>query len=106
MEWNTKRIDEILPQFSALIKSIHPSKTNAEDKHIWKPLASGTYSTKSGYYSLAAQNTEETITDQDFSWIKDVWSGEFSPKMRVFLWYVSNLQTRVINSDALCVRCK
>ncbi|CAG7907135.1 unnamed protein product, partial [Brassica rapa] len=114
MEWNTKRIEEVLPQMMSQIKQLQPSKTKAEDKYIWQPLATGIYSTKSGYYAAASQMPCDTPQSSDFSWIKDVWNGKFSPKMRVFIWSViqkalpfgQNLQTRGINSEAVCVRCK
>ena len=49
-----------------------------------------------------------------FDWIKDIWRGNFSPKMRMFLWSIVqnalplgvNLQHRGINSEAVCKRCK
>lgn len=49
----------------------------------------------------------------DFKWVKDIWSGPFSPKMRVFLWSIiqkalpfgENLQTRGMQSASQCPRC-
>lgn len=114
MEWNTKRIEEVLTHLLSQIKQLQPSRAKAEDKYIWQPLATGIYSTKSGYHAAASQTPCDTPQSSDFSWIKDVWNGKFSPKMRVFIWSIiqkalpfgQNLQIRGINSEAMCVRCK
>ncbi|XP_018488051.2 uncharacterized protein LOC108858662 [Raphanus sativus] len=121
LKWNTKRVESILPEFSKQIHCIKPSRKGAEDIHIWLPLNSGVYSTKSGYNSVAelpqtAQlvPTPASGPEIDFSWIKDVWSQKTSPKLRLFLWSViqgalpigSELQRRGMVSAALCPRCK
>ena len=56
----------------------------------------------------------EPADPNSFDWIKDIWRGNFSPKMRMFLWSIVqnalplgvNLQHRGINSEAVCKRCK
>lgn len=115
MTWNKSRIEELLPQFAKQIQELQPSRTGAEDTFIWQPLQSGIYTTKSGYYTKAmkGERTEEH-SPWDFNWIKDVWSGSFSPKMKTFLWSIiqkalpfgENLQSRGIKSEVFCIRCK
>lgn len=49
-----------------------------------------------------------------FSWIKDVWTGHFFPKMKVFLQSIiqgtfslgDNLQKRGIQTEILCTKCQ
>ncbi|XP_018464249.1 uncharacterized protein LOC108835502 [Raphanus sativus] len=121
LQWNKKRIEEILPDFSQQIQCLKPSLTGAEDSYVWHPLQSGVYSTKSGYNSKAASllpmplgHAAEPNQNLEFKWVKDVWSGKFSPKLRVFLWSIiqnalplgENLQRRGVTADALCPRCK
>jgi len=89
MEWNTKRIEELLPQLLPQIKQLQPSRSKAEDKYVWQlPLSTGVYSTKSGYNAVASQNPCDTSQSLEFNWIKDVWNGKFTLKMRVFIWSI------------------
>lgn len=116
LEWNTKRIREVLPGLATQIQCLQPSKAGGEDKIIWLPLPSGVYSTRSGYNSLAARPLAQTpqTNVEVFEWVKDVWKGSFSPKMKMFLWSIiqnalplgENLQKRGLGSDLRCVRCK
>lgn len=115
LKWNKQRIDELLPDLATQIQCIKPSTTGAEDSFIWHPTMSGIYTTKSGYFAACdfLQQTEHTRLEGDFSWIRDVWAGKFSPKMKTFLWSIlrkaiplgANLQKRGVVSAIACVRC-
>ncbi|KAL0807833.1 hypothetical protein Bca101_100325 [Brassica carinata] len=116
LRWNKQTIAEILPEMAAQIQSLRPSTTGAADIYVWQPLQSGIYSTKSGYATAAALRQPHTqqAEEQDFLWNKDVWSGKFSLKLKVFLWSIiqnaipigENLQRRGITADLNCPRCK
>lgn len=112
MKWNNKRVKEVLPHLAEQVLQLQPSQTGAEDIIIWQPTASGVYSTKSGY-TVASSSRNTTAPPDDFEWIRDVWSSQCSPKMKVFLWSIiqkalplgTNLQSRGIKAQAKCVRC-
>ena len=115
LRWNSKRIEEFLPQFAKHIQSIQPSQKGAEDVYIWQPVQSGIYSTKSGYNTEATNlGSNQYPLPQEFDWMKDIWSGKCSPKRKVFLWSViqqalplgDNLQSRGVQAEGLCSRCK
>ena len=116
LKWNKQRIEAILPTLANQIQTIRPSTKGAEDIFIWQPLQTGVYSTKSGYSvasTLKHQHAQQ-LDHQEFLWIKDVWSGVFSPKLKIFLWSIiqgalptgQNLQTRGLAADLSCPRCK
>lgn len=70
---------------AAAIQCLRPSRMGVEDAFIWQPLRSGIYSVKSGYHS--SMTTGHNINPiSAMNWFKDVWSGAFSPKLKVFLW--------------------
>lgn len=116
MKWNKQRIESLLPTFADKIQCLQPSVKGAEDAFIWLNSKSGAYTTRSGYFaaSLPPAESNNGTSDNDFDWIKDVWAGEFSPKMRAFLWSViqnalplgSNLQSRGNISALHCIRCQ
>lgn len=41
-KWNKRRLDDLLPEFSAKIQCMRPSQEGVEDAYIWQPLQSGT----------------------------------------------------------------
>lgn len=92
LQWNKKRLEELLPAYSRQIQCLKPSLLGAEDSYIWQPVQSGVYSTKSGYNKKASclvipvteAPTSLLAENLQFNWIKDVWSGKFSPKLRCF----------------------
>lgn len=106
LKWNMNIIEKILPQMVTEIQRLQPSREGAEDSFIWQPLQSSKYSTRSGYYSVTMDNDRSVNAPQEeFNWIKDIWSGSFSPKMKTFLWFVAqnalplgiNLQQRGVS---------
>lgn len=115
LQWNEKRIEEVLPQLAPQIKCLRPSERGAEDIYVWQPVKSGLYTTKSGYNSaIRSSTTTPRLPETKFDWISDVWSGSFSPKMRVFVWSIiqgalplgHNLQKRGIMSNTSCFSCQ
>lgn len=83
-----------------------------EDAFIWQPLRSGIYSVKSGYHS--SMTTGHNINPiSAMNWFKDVWSGAFSPKLKVFLWPIlqralpfgENLQRKGYTTNVSSRRC-
>ncbi|XP_048615609.1 uncharacterized protein LOC125588345 [Brassica napus] len=115
LQWNTKRIKEVLPELEAQIKGLHPSELGAEDKIIWQPLPSGVYSTKSGYYAATLKRLQPTTNPSvpEVNWIKDVWMGSISPKLKLFMWTIlhnalplgENLKRRGLLVNTKCPRC-
>ncbi|XP_056843621.1 uncharacterized protein LOC130495963 [Raphanus sativus] len=70
---------------------MRPNQMGASDIIIWTPLASGIYSTKSGYFETA---NAEAITmpnfkrNTEFNWIKNVWTITTALKIQIFIWKV------------------
>ncbi|XP_056852238.1 uncharacterized protein LOC130508709 [Raphanus sativus] len=115
LQWNKTRVQEILPSVAPQILCLKPSQTGASDAFIWQKTSSGTYTTKSGYYSARMDHVQqEAMINSDFDWKKDVWKNTCSPKLKVFLWSIlkgalplgDNLQRRGINTEVKCPRCQ
>ncbi|XP_056862439.1 uncharacterized protein LOC130510113 [Raphanus sativus] len=118
LQWNKKRIEELLPLYAEKIQGLQPSLKGMEDTYIWQPLATGVYTTRSGYNSAVGEaqprNETSNINSQDFHWIKDLWAKEYSPKLKVFVWSIiqgaiplgENLQKRGMGLDVWCPHCK
>lgn len=112
LKWNRQRIEKLIPELASQIQCIQPSRSGAEDIFIWQPLPSGVYSTKSGYNTVASQaiNRRRDSDDQSFDWIKDIWSGKYSPKLKTFLRSIIqnalplgvNLQRRGMGVEVNC----
>ncbi|XP_013625016.1 PREDICTED: uncharacterized protein LOC106331249 [Brassica oleracea var. oleracea] len=89
LKWNKQRIEELLPDLAEQIQC---------------------------YFAATSHNhhTQLTRAEGEFSWIRDIWAGKFSPKMKTFLWSIvhkaislsSNLQRRGMTSATPCVRCQ
>ncbi|KAL0742650.1 hypothetical protein Bca4012_084163 [Brassica carinata] len=114
LEWNKKMNEEILHNLSSQIQCLKPSMRGSEDIYILQPIQSDIYSTKSCYFTVYENpSINSQQSEQDFNSIRDVWSGSFSPKMKVFLWSIiqkalllgDNLQGRGTISDLGCPRC-
>lgn len=114
--WNIKRIEEELPLLSSQIMALRPSLLVVEDAYIWRPTKDGVFTEKSGYHSIIApkeSNLPISNSEDEFNWIKDIWNGSCSPKIKVFLWSVIqkaiplgyNLQKRGLLHEAKCIRC-
>ncbi|XP_018479542.2 uncharacterized protein LOC108850518 [Raphanus sativus] len=110
---NRKRIEEVIPALAPMILSLQPSISGAEDSYFWYPTRNGIYSVKSGYHSIKGPSATPASNQSDFNWIKDVWNGAFSPKMKTFLWTTiqkaiplgANLQSRGVTQEVKCIRC-
>lgn len=82
LKWNAQRFKRFLPEFAERIQCIKPSRSGAEDRFIWQPLPSGSYSTRSGYNSMinSSQRCNVSRPIVEFDWIKDIWSTSCSPQ--------------------------
>ena len=113
LKWNSRIIEELLPDLSAKIQCMRPSQQGVEDAFIGQPLKSGIYSVKSGYQS-AMTVSHPPHSSSSLDWYKDVWSTHTSEKLKVFpsqffkerIPLGENLQRRGFNSDLACPRCK
>lgn len=95
------------------IQCLKSSLLNTEDSYTWIPLKTGTYTMKSCYYSIMSSNhdTRRPIIIGKFKWHIDIWTGGFSPKLKVFMWSCihkappvgENLRRRGI-ADVGCLR--
>ena len=115
MKWNEARLEEFVPLLADQIKCLRPSETGAAYIFIWRPARSGKYSTKSGYFTTTMGEATTTLADpENFDWMKDIWKCTFSPKMRMFLWSITqntlpfgaNLQHKGIQSEACFKQCQ
>lgn len=59
-EWDTARIQLILPDYEDLIMALKPSRTGAQDKLVWLGMKYGDYTAKSGYFA-AVDNEDEGV---------------------------------------------
>ncbi|XP_024006562.1 uncharacterized protein LOC112083067 [Eutrema salsugineum] len=115
-DWNTDKINELFPDLLSTIKAIKPSKTLVCDSHIWLATKSGNYSTKTGYHLSVIDKARPTTREPNstsFCWNSLVWQGNFSPKMKTFLWKIikgalptgENLSKRGFQAAGPCLRC-
>ena len=118
LRWNVDRVEAVLPELASLVLSLKPSFSGAEDRYVWYPTRNGIYTSKTSYHSLRGNKAPTLATGPAtnsgaYDWIKDVWKGQFSPKLKTFLWSVIqkaiplgiNLQSRGVNQEAKCIRC-
>ena len=90
MKWNEAKLEEFVPLLVDQIKCLRPSETGAADIFIWRSARSGKYSTKLGYFTATMGEFTTTLADpENFDWMKDIWKCTFSPKMRMFLWSIT-----------------
>lgn len=98
------------------ILAIKPSKQGKSDSLIWLPTANGEYSTKTGYYTYIARkdaHLDQHVHSYLCDWNKDIWRGQFSPKVLVFLWKIvkgalplgENLEKRGFGTNVKCIHC-
>ncbi|CAH2060027.1 unnamed protein product [Thlaspi arvense] len=114
-EWDTEKIESLFPSLVPKILSIKPSKQGAPDRRIWLKNTAGVYSTKTGYYSALEdrENQESILQQQQFNWIRDVWTLPTAEKIKVFIWKASldalpvnaNLANRQIILKPDCAIC-
>lgn len=100
------------------IKAIPIGLPTTEDKLVWANNKSGTYTVKSGYFSIKKPTThQETIptTSHQFDphiW-KLIWNSVIQPKIKFFLWSacnnalptLDNLHRRKIVPTPMCPIC-
>lgn len=78
-KWNLQRIQELLPEVVEEILTIRASVTGAPDSYVWYPMASGSYSAKSGYAAASAlslQTLDQPAALVPVNWKKHVWNVE------------------------------
>ncbi|CAG7896290.1 unnamed protein product [Brassica rapa] len=84
-------------------------------KKTSKYAYSGTYSTKTGYHSSMEKRaeTETTTTHLSQEWMKEVWTIQTAPKLKLFIWKIKHralpvgnrLEARQITIEAKCIHC-
>lgn len=102
----------MLPSMAEKIQCLRLSQEGVEDAFIWQPIKFGIYSVKSGYHSAVTPSRPlNPITE--LNWYEDVWLGNYSQKLKVFIWSViqralpfgENLQRRGFTTNVSCKRC-
>ncbi|KAF2567708.1 hypothetical protein F2Q68_00024815 [Brassica cretica] len=71
--------------------SLRPSVTGAQDSYVWYPVASGSYSAKSGYAAASASllpTMNQPVVPTTFNWHKSVWNVESPPKLKLLIWKI------------------
>lgn len=115
-EWDVEKIDRLLPMLTGEILSIVPSKWGGKDKQVWLKHKSGSYSTKTGYYSALEKNKPEALEPllPAQEWIEDVWKISTAPKIQLLIWKIKHeaipvgeiLRARHILATAKCINCQ
>lgn len=109
------KVFNVLPDFAQQILCIRPSKTGANASLCWIPNGSGAYTTKYGYFvSVARLEQPDDNSNQSFEWTTEVWNGNFSSKVKGFLWRCAsealatgeNLSKRGVNVNTNCIHCE
>lgn len=114
-EWDREKIANLFSQHLEKILLIKPSKWGGKDKQIWLKQNSGSYSTRTGYFS-AIENYHRAETEAQTptrDWVNEVWKLSVSPKLRLFIWKVKHgaipvgerLEARQILTGAKCPHC-
>lgn len=87
VDWDTNKIQAILPSFSSDILALKPSRLGAADKLVWLGFQDGIYSTKSGYYLAIAESVKHSpsVHTSGTNWCSMVWSVSTAPKLKNFL---------------------
>lgn len=114
-EWDTGKIDQLIPFHKEKILKIKPSILRGDDSLVWLKNSTGEYSTRSGYLTITQEKAANlpqdptTLTD----WLPSVWNIKTAEKIKVFLR--KSLQCvlpvgeqfaiRNIPVSPLCTRC-
>lgn len=124
-EWDKQKIYRLLPMYAENILCMRLSRLGAEDKLVWPLNASGTYSTKSGYFEAVKQQDQEEALQhqatnahrnhlQNFNWIKNIWGVKTAPKIQVFIWKIvqdalplsmARQRRGILTHPVTCARC-
>lgn len=115
-EWDTQKIENLLPLLLDPILSIKPSKCGGPDRRIWLNQSSGVYTAKTGYYTALEKNHPSltTVPQAQQDWISDVWRIPMSPKLKLLIWKIKHnalpvgemLVARQIILNSKCARCE
>ncbi|KAG2279747.1 hypothetical protein Bca52824_050967 [Brassica carinata] len=92
------------------------NKLGKPDALVWLPTKDGVYSMKTGYYigiSMKEATQLQPAPQHPCNWNTDIWRGDFSPKLIVFLRKIvkgalplgENLEKRSILSNSKCIHC-
>lgn len=114
-DWDSGKVQSLLPHLHDKILSIKTSKQEGKDKRIWLKKSSGIYSTKTGYYTaLELKRQQEGFpTIPNGTWLSDVWKLTIPPKIKMFLWKLKHeavpvnarLHARQIIPSPKCTFC-
>ncbi|KAF3574762.1 hypothetical protein F2Q69_00060508 [Brassica cretica] len=112
-QWNIAALKEVFPLLVDTITLLKPSMTGRSDGVAWLGSRSGIYTTRPGYFAAAELEQQQMTTAQTPDWKKLIWTGRTSPKIKLFLWKITqgalptgaNLQRRGLLQHTTCVRC-
>lgn len=110
-DWDVPAIRAHLPQYEEIIRSLVPSQLAMEDSLQWLPEKKGIYTTRSEY-ALAKLNASGP-PPTPFSWKRNIWNLQCSPKLNLFLWKAASkalpvgaaLARRGMDATTCCKRC-
>lgn len=116
VDWDERKIGDVLPALRETILAIKPSRFRGPDRRVWLPSKDGNYCTKSGY-QVAAQGAaaeDPLLLAPSFNWFEEVWNLHCSPKIQLFLWKAlsgaipsgSQLASRIPSFEPSCIRCR
>ena len=114
-EWDTHKIDLVLPFHKAEVLQIKLSICNGPDELVWLRSQSGEYSTKSGYKTQMETliNEERPVHSMNQDWLANVWNLKAAEKIKLFLWSAlhdalpvgEQFSVRNIPLSNSCTRC-
>ncbi|VVB03531.1 unnamed protein product [Arabis nemorensis] len=111
LEWDRIKVHNTLPELAKQVFCVKPSKAGVKNRVCRIPNSSREYTTKSGYYTAEAQLTQLDESQVNLEWTADIWKGDCSPKLKVFIWRCAleaiaigeNLMKRGINISTSCI---
>lgn len=111
--WDESKIDRHFPLLREKIVSLKISKWGGQDKKVWLKHQTGTYTTKTGYYSAVSEQLPEENQQTTQDWLKEVWKLCTSPKLKLFVWKIKHraipvgerLEARQVVPETKCIHC-
>lgn len=82
VDWDERKIGDVLPALRETILAIKPSRFRGPDRRVWLPSKDGNYCTKSGY-QVAAQGAaaeDPLLLAPSFNWFEESGTSIAPPK--------------------------